>query len=231
MNRLAIIAALPGELKPLVRARRRERRDGVDLWRGRTGGCEWVAACAGAGAAAALRAFAEAEKGGAVDGVLSVGWAGALNQACTPGSAYRVSGVVDALTGERFHAAGGQEGRWLVTNPAVAGAREKPGLAATHGADLVDMEAAGLARLAGERGIPFYCVKGVSDGPQERLPDLNRFISGQGRFRTASFLVFALARPWHWPALARMGVHSAKAARNIAATFSGMSFPPAEPEL
>ena len=33
-----------------------------------------------------------------------------------------------------------------------------------YNAALVDMEAAAVARLAAMRGIPFYCIKGVSDG-------------------------------------------------------------------
>ena len=84
------------------------------------------------------------------------------------------------------------------------------------------MEAAGVARLAAARGIPFYCIKGVSDGPDGRLPDFNRFIAGDGGFRTAAFMVFALFRPWLWPALARMGVHSGRAAGNIAVLFEAM---------
>jgi len=228
MSRLAIISAMPGELKPLVRAWRHERRDGIDLWTAPSGGIERVAACAGAGCSAAARAFLEIEKGGPSDGVISVGWAGALDAAFTPGSAYRISWVVDASTGERFPAAGGQEGCGLVTSPNVAGVEDKRRLAAAHGAVLVDMEASGLARLAATRGIPFFCLKGVSDGPLERLPDFGRFISGRGRFKTASFLVFALTRPRLWPALARLGLHSERAARNIAAALSESDFPPAQ---
>jgi len=228
MSRLALISAMPGELKPLVRAWKHERRDGVDVWTRPSGGTEWVAACAGAGSDAAARALAEIEKRGAVAGIISLGWAGALNGAYTPGSAYKVSGVVDALNGERFPAVGGQEGCWLVTNPTVAGVEEKQRLAAAHGAVLVDMEAAGLARLAGTRGVPFYCVKGVSDGALEQVPDLNRFISGQGRFKTALFLVYVLIRPWFWPSLLRMGLHSARAARMMAAALNDSVFPTAE---
>jgi len=78
------------------------------------------------------------------------------------------------------------------------------------------MEAAGVARLAKMRGIPFYCVKGISDGPSDQLPDFNSFISPDGQFKLARFVVFAVLRPWHWPALMRMGENSKKAARNIA---------------
>jgi adenosylhomocysteine nucleosidase len=103
-----------------------------------------------------------------------------------------------------------------VTSPKVAGAAEKKRLAATYEAALVDMEAAGIARLAAMRGIPFYCIKGISDGYSEQLPDFNRFISSDGHFKLARFIVFSLLRPWHWPALIRMGENSRKAARGIA---------------
>jgi adenosylhomocysteine nucleosidase len=78
------------------------------------------------------------------------------------------------------------------------------------------MEAAGVARLARMRGIPFYCVKGISDGYRDQLPDFNRFISPDGRFQLGRFVVFCSLRPWYWPRLMRMGENSRKAARNIA---------------
>ena len=216
MTRIAIIAAMPAELNPLVRGWRHERRNGVDLWRRRFDEGEWIAACAGAGVAAATRAFAEVEKDGPVDEVISTGWAGALREELLLGLAYNVSTVIDARTGERFVAACPQNDSWLVTSSRVAGAHEKLRLAETYEAALVDMEAAGVARLAQMRGIPFYCIKGISDGPSEQLPDFNSFISSEGQFKLARFIVFAILRPWHWPALIRMGENSRKAARNIA---------------
>ena len=86
------------------------------------------------------------------------------------------------------------------------------------------MEAAAIARLAAMRGIPFYCIKGISDGYSDHLPDFNRFISPDGQFQLARFVLFALLRPWYWPALIRMGENSRKAARSIAQSlldFSG----------
>jgi adenosylhomocysteine nucleosidase len=65
------------------------------------------------------------------------------------------------------------------------------------------------------RGIPFYCVKGVSDGYLDRLPDFNRFIRTNGTFNLFRFIVFALLRPWYWPSLVRMGENSRKAAQGI----------------
>ena len=216
MTRTAVIAAMPAELKPLVRGWQHERRNEVHLWRFRSGENEWIAACAGAGVDAATRAFAEIEKSGPIDEVISTGWAGALREEFLLGHAYDISTVIDARTGERFVAACPPSDCCLVTSSRVAGAGEKKRLAATYEAALVDMEAAGVARLAKMRGVPFYCVKGISDGPSDQLPDFNNFISPGGQFKLTRFMVFAALHPWHWPALMRMGETSKKAARNIA---------------
>ena len=218
MTRTAIIAALPAELKPLTRGWQHERSNGVDLWRWSFDGGEWIAACAGAGVNRAAKAFAEVEKSGELDSVISTGWAGALREELVPGQTYDVSTVIDARTGERFVTTGPPNDCWLVTNSRVADAAEKQRLASTYAAALVDMEAAGVARLARMRGIPFYCIKGISDGYSDHLPDFNRFISTDGQFQLLRFVFFALVRPWHWRALIRMGENSSKAARSIAAS-------------
>jgi adenosylhomocysteine nucleosidase len=222
MTHIAIIAAMPAELKPLVRGWRHERLNGVHLWRFRSCENEWIAVCAGAGVDAATRAFAEAEKSGPIDEVISTGWAGALREEFLLGQAYDVSTVIDARTGERFVAASPPSDCCLVTSSRVAGAGEKRRLAATYEAALVDMEAAGVARLAKMRGVPFYCVKGISDGPSDQLPDFNSFISSGGQFMLARFILFAILRPGYWPALIRMGENSKKAARNIAQSLQNL---------
>ena len=102
MTKLAIIAAMPGELKPLVRGWQHQRSNGIDLWRHKFDQHEWIAACAGAGVDAAMRAFTEAEKYGALDAVISTGWAGALREELATGHAFDVSCVIDARTGERY---------------------------------------------------------------------------------------------------------------------------------
>ncbi len=176
MTRTAIIAAMPGELKPLVKNAGGDWphsvRDGIHFWAQRNAEDEWIAACAGAGQAAATRAFAALEDGGPIDLVFSVGWAGALRRVkILRGSAHNMAGVIDARTGERFNCDAGAGDLWLVTSPRVADEAEKRRLASTYSAGLVDMEAAAIARLAAMRGIPFYCIKGVSDGFADHLPD------------------------------------------------------------
>jgi adenosylhomocysteine nucleosidase len=215
MTRVAIIAAFPGELKPLVRGWPHSTRGNIRFWAQRNEEEEWIAACAGAGQAAATRAFAAIEDGGPIDLVFSVGWAGALTTGVKAGAAYNAAGVIDVRTGERFNCDADAGDRWLVTSPIVANEAEKQRLAAAYKADLVDMEAAALARLAQMRGIPFYSIKGVSDGFHDQLPDFNRFIRSDGQFDLTGMVLFSILRPWHWPALVRMGENSKKASQSI----------------
>jgi len=226
MTRTAFIAAFPGELKPLVRTTveggnsagvwPHSSRNGVHFWAMRNEEEEWIAVCAGAGQAAATRAFAALEEGGPVSLVFSIGWAGALRPEIAPGTAHNVAGVIDVCTGERFHCDAGAGELWLVTSPKVAPYSEKRRLTSAYQAALVDMEAAAIARLAAQRQIPFYCIKGVSDGLTDHLPDFNRFLSPAGQFQLARFALFAAFRPWYWPALVRMGENSRKASQSIA---------------
>jgi len=222
MNRVAIIAALPGELAPLVRGWRRDRIAGVPRWRREEGARQWTATCAGAGADAASRAYAAAAAEGPPQRVISIGWAGALTSARQAGAAYPVATVVDGVTGERFAAAA--EGCILVTTDRVAGPEEKRRLAGT-GADLVDMEAAAVARLARRDGAAFACVKGVSDALGDALPDFNAFIGADGRFHLGRFVRFAAVRPALWPGLVRLGRQSRRAAEAL--RVSVLALPPA----
>jgi adenosylhomocysteine nucleosidase len=228
MTRVAIIAAMPGELKPLVRAWPHSTRAGIQFWAQRNEEEEWIAACAGAGQDAATRAFAAIEDGGPIDLVFSVGWAGALTSALDSGTAHNVAGVIDVRTGERFNCEAGAGEQWLVTSSKVADEAEKRRLAGAYQADLVDMEAAAIARLAQMRGIPFYCIKGISDGYTDRLPDFNRFILPNGGFQLARFVLFAVLRPWYWPSLIRMGENSKRAAQGIAVSLLDLLDPEGE---
>jgi adenosylhomocysteine nucleosidase len=228
MTRTAVVAAMPGELKALVRGWRHEKRNRVHLWRWRAGETEWVAACAGVGQNAAVRALKEIERDGPVASIFSVGWAGALKHTCEAGEAYRVAGVVDTVTNERTRASqfptlrqndGARMGHpeiWLATATKVVTQAEKKSIAVDCYADLVDMEAIAVARVAKARGVVFHCIKGVSDGAEDKLPDFNPFLTADGRFKQVRFIVFALFHPGYWQALKQMGENSKKAAENIA---------------
>jgi adenosylhomocysteine nucleosidase len=213
--RIAIIAALPGELKPLVKDWQRVATHdrGIKKWMLSRGADTWIAVCAGMGADAARRAYANAALDGPLDMLLSVGWAGSLDPAVGPGTVQVPTVVIDAQTGEQFSLTQGERQWKLVTTARVADDAEKTRLAATYrGAVLVDMEAATVARLAEMHGIPLLCIKGVSDATDATLPDLNPFIDHGGQMRMARFLAYVALRPGYWPSLLHLGKNSARAA-------------------
>ena len=213
--RIAIIAALPGELKPLVKGWQRVATNvsGTKKWILTRDADTWIAVCAGMGAEAALRAFASAVSDGPVDMLLSVGWAGSLHPEVHPGTVHVPTVVIDAQTGEQFRLTEGKRQWRLVTTARVADEAEKRRLAATYpGAVLVDMEAAAVARLAEMHSIPLLCIKGVSDAAGATLPDLNPFIDPRGKMQMARFLAYIAVRPRFWPSLLHLGKNSARAA-------------------
>ncbi|WP_263365621.1 phosphorylase family protein [Edaphobacter bradus] len=224
--RVGIIAALPGELKPLVKGWKRVKASTPKarkwvLRRGEDNADEWIAVCAGMGAEAARRAFAEAECDGALEVVLSVGWAGALSETIQPEAVVVPSVVIDAQTGESFVISTTVDGALrLVTTARVADAKEKARLWESYGAVAVDMEAATVARLAEMRKIPLVCIKAISDGRDARLPDLNRFVDRDGRMRMLPFLVYVAVRPGFWGPLMRLGSHSAAGAKAMRDTIN-----------
>jgi adenosylhomocysteine nucleosidase len=213
--RIAIIAALPGELKPLVQGWRRVSTSdrGIQKWLLVRDADTWIATCAGMGADAARRAYASATLEGMPDLLVSVGWAGSLNPEVGPGTVQVPTIVIDAQTGEQFSLTQGKRKWRLVTTPHVADAREKTRLASTYpGAVLVDMEAATVARLAAMHATPFLCIKGVSDAVGATLPDLNPFINQKGQLQLTRFLFHVIFRPRYWPSLLHLGKNSARAA-------------------
>jgi adenosylhomocysteine nucleosidase len=207
VSRLGIIAALPREIAPLVRGWQRPCNDQVEVWT--SGG--HVVACAGMGTACVTRAAENAVNNGA-DTLVSVGYAGGLSDAAKTASLWIPATVIDAATGERFGVGIGRG--TLVSVDIVAGAESKKSLAEKFGGDIVDMEAAAVARQAERRGLPFFAVKAVSDTRDSRMPDMQRF-TRNGRFQSSRFGIYMAVRPWLWPMVARLGRDSARAVQAL----------------
>lgn len=219
MKRVGVIAALPGELKPLVKGWIRTEFARGDMYTKQAHGVEMVAVQGGMGRESAAAAFMQASLDGPLSAVISLGWAGALSPDTRTAVAYRVTHVVDASTGERYVTVdeGCAPEVKLVTAQRVASGDEKARLAAAYGAVLVDMEAATVARLARVKEIPFYCYKAVTDAFEEVLPDMNRYIGRDGKMNLPGFAASVLVRPRYWPALMRMGRNSREGAAVLAA--------------
>lgn len=212
-----LVAAMPGELKPLTRSwAALATVEGVIGFQHPS--ATIFAFYGGMGASAATRAFARAHQVCHPVSLYSVGWAGSLSPQIAAGKVLRPDSVRDLATGETYTCAATE---WathglLLTARRVAVREEKQRLANTYtGANAVDMEAATLARLAQANDIPFRAIKAVSDTVDEDLPDLNPFITPQGQFANARFLAHVAIRPRHWSALANFGKQAALAAANL----------------
>lgn len=214
-RRIGIVAALPGELRPLVRGW--ENRG--EVFHGRISSSEAVAVALGMGANAAGRAceLVLREK---PDALVSIGWAGSLSCGLKPPQVVGVREVIDAATGESFPTAN-PEGQRLITLGRVADAQQKRRLAQQYQAVLVDMEAAAVARIALANELPFFCFKGVSDGSNDRLPDFNRFTNQEGQLRMPALIAYAAVHPQYWGGLRRLGTNSRHAARELALFVDG----------
>ncbi len=175
-------------------------------------------------AAAAARAQA-----GAVDALVSVGFAGAL------ASGYKVG---DVFVAQRVIAGGVEyagrlpgcpddscrRGTLLTVDRVVQSVEEKRRLAAS-GAQAVDMEAAAVAAVAAERALPFYCVRAVSDAAETALPiDFNRALRGDGSFSITDILRQAGLSCARWRQLARLKRDGGRAARSLAAFLATCEF-------
>ncbi len=211
-TRIAIIAALPGELAPLVRG---WKKTGKNVWTGSIGEHPCIAIAGGMGAASANRAVALAQSQFQPQVLVSYGWAGALTCGLKPGMATAISEVVDHQSGHRFETGSDSRARLLTLNR-VARGPEKRKLAERHQASLVDMEAAAVARLARQHRLGFLCFKGISDGYTDKLPNFGRFITWEGELRTTLLLGYIALQPQFWGSLVRLGMYSRKAAVALA---------------
>jgi adenosylhomocysteine nucleosidase len=228
MRRIGIIAAMPGELKPLVQGwKPLHQPHGANAWQGNIEGAACIAVCAGMGEAAAERACAIAMREAPLNTLVSLGWAGALSCGLQPGDAYVVNEVVDGASGEAFLTQsparqGNAPPFKLVTIDHVALAVEKKRLGQSYKAVLVDMEAVTVARFARSQGIPFYCLKAVSDTATEVLPDFSRYTDTQGQLQLAALLAHVAIRPRYWPGLARIGKNGRKGAYAMASALGAL---------
>jgi adenosylhomocysteine nucleosidase len=206
---LAIIAALPREIALLVRGTKPDAallRSGIYLYRLP----EATVVAAGMGGARAAFAVQAALAGGPVRTLISTGLAGSCTPSLRAGDVAEPATVIDVKTGERYFA-GALQGTVLVTTDAVAGIDEKHRLAAAYAADLVDMEAATVARLALAHGLRFRAIKAVSDGHDFELAVLSRFTGRRGSFRTGAFALHTALRPHTWLGAVRLGRNSGRA--------------------
>jgi adenosylhomocysteine nucleosidase len=143
----------------------------------------------------------------AVSAWVSIGFCGGLDPGLNVGEIFvasEVLGVGPALPppgAVKAH----KTGRLVSTDRVAVTPREKTELRRI-GADAVEMEAAAVATNAKSNGIPFYCVRVITDTAGEQLPlDFNRMRDADGRFSRAKIIAAACRKPGTvFPELMRM---------------------------
>ena len=122
------------------------------------------------------------------------GFAGALDSTLKAGTVMTPICVIDAKDGSRVEAG---VGHWVVvTVDRTVNVEQKAKLAKAYWAHAVDMEAAAVARGAQAHDITFVGLKAISDEADFEMPPIDRFIAGDGTFRTVAFTAFVVLRPW-----------------------------------
>ena len=179
----------------------------------------WMAAN-GAGAERAARATEAGLVKAAPEAVVSLGFCGALDPALAVGDIFAgtevrsASGRIEAQKPDcprRF-----TSGPLLTHHRIAATAAEKSRLWTT-GVSAVEMEAAGVGERALAWGVPFFCIRAVTDLAGESFAlDFNSALRADGHFDTMHILRALLRRPSvSLPELVRLRNRCRQAAFNL----------------
>jgi adenosylhomocysteine nucleosidase len=219
MTRVAVIVAMERELHPLVDgwARKSFDHEGKAFDCFESGDC--VALAGGIGCRCAEQAARAVMAVFHPQTLISAGLGGALVEGLRAGMVVHPDVVIDVATGIRYGcpAKNANNGGVLVSSSEIVGPETKDRMAERFNAQVVDMEAAGVAKVAQELNAGFHCVKAVSDEYDLALPPLNRFVDQEGNFQAARFGAWAAFRPWHWPAILRLAYNTGRATRALSA--------------
>ena len=183
-------------------------------------GREVFMAANGAGAARAAAAVEAAHAAGSLDLICSMGFCGALEDDMRIGDIF----VAERVQADGVEYAAAKPGTArphhtgvLASIHRVAQTADEKAALRTRGASAVEMEAAGAAAKAAGFGLPFYCVRSVTDLAGETIHlDLNAALRSDGRFATMQLIAASCRRPLSLlPELVRLGHRSYTAARTL----------------
>jgi nucleoside phosphorylase len=160
--------------------------------------------------------------------VLTVGFSGALHAGLRPGDVILATEVADG-EGRCWPTTWPGElppGEWrpplhrgrVLALPYLAGsAPEKQALGRQHGALAIDMESATVARLCQERGVPFGCVRVISDDVQTSLSPRLLSVLARERISPVQVLAAVVSSPGVVGEMWRLARDTRRAAEQLAA--------------
>jgi adenosylhomocysteine nucleosidase len=231
-----ILFALGREASAFLREFRPQERFTGAPCRARFCGPAWLSVCVletGVGTERAEQAAAWLLDGPTHGGVpyrpkvvLCVGYAGALRENFRPGDVILATEVVDTEGGIWPATWPGElppgewrpplyRGRVVTTSQMVTRPERKAELGQRHDALVVDMESAAVAKQCHQRGVPFGCVRVVSDDLKTSLsPRLAGLVSG-GRVSPWAFAALLATSPWLMGDLWRLAAWTRLASENL----------------
>src|ERR1700686_2782719 len=224
MPKIAIIAALEREVRPLVKnwpaVTVRHEGHAFTFYESNYA----VAVCGGIGPQSARRAAEAIIVRYAPELLISAGLAGALAPELRVGETIFPSIVIDTQDGSRHETAihnaalgGSSLARTVLASyPEIASVAQKHQLAKSYGAHAVDMEAAAVARAAQAHNLSFLAIKAISDESDFELPEMSRFIR-DGKFQTRRFILHIAIRPWLWLNMIRLARNTQLASHSLCA--------------
>jgi adenosylhomocysteine nucleosidase len=217
---ILFVASEAAELKPLALHLENLRKLPWPLdysYEGIANGQRFILAAHGAGpklaeraTEVAIRAVSGAKQSSSqLEAVVSTGYAGALDPKLQIGDIVVATQVLDSQTQEIYLCAplqsrdregalslanlnGFFSGIVLSQNRIATNIEEKGQLFRQTGACCVEMEAAGVALRAKRAGLPFYCIKVVSDTANESFAlDFNKMRTSEGRLARGKIMIHA----------------------------------------
>src|SRR5215471_18280968 len=214
----AIIAAMERELRPLVKGWSRSPLESGERTSVVYQSGDVIAVAGGIGGRRAELAARKVVEQFHPQILVSAGLAGALIRTLKAGSVVTPNVVVDAANGAEYRCNTSGDvvgGGVLVSTEEIASQESKLSLVERFHGLVVDMEAAGVAKVAKESNIAFRCVKAISDELDFAMPPLNKFVDSDGNFSTVSFVAWAALRPGKWPGIVCLARNSSRAARAL----------------
>jgi adenosylhomocysteine nucleosidase len=149
--------------------------------------------------------------------LVSAGLVGGLMRSLKVGNVVLPNVIIDAASGTEYRCNLGGDvigGGVLVSSFEIAEKQSKPELVECFHALVVDMEAAGVAKVAREYDLRFRCVKAISDELEFSMPPLNRFVT-DGILQTGKLMRWVALRPQYWPAMVALGINSRRASKSL----------------
>jgi adenosylhomocysteine nucleosidase len=220
-NRVAVLAPMISELRPIVKAFSLQRADtgGLPAHTGTLGDVEIVAVKIGMGTRAAAATTERLLDVTAVDHVLVVGIAGGVVPGVEIGDMIFPSLVVDHASGAEYVPSGlapGEASGTLLTSDEFFVDPHDLERFAARGIVGLDMETAAVAEVCERRACDWSVVRSISDRPGEVPAGVVDLVGADGSPNLAKSMRFIVTQPQRIPGLVRLARNSQRAANRAA---------------